>query len=82
MEIEARKPIWLVLSKSDLIEMMDDTVKLSDVKAKAKELNLKGCMEASSKVWEDFNVHKAFNKALTAAYEWKYVEEGEEDSDD
>lgn len=26
----------------------------------------------SSKEWEDFNVHKAFNKMLAAAYTFKY----------
>ena len=38
--------------------------------------------KTSSKAWEDFNVHKAFNKALTAAYKYKYMEEDEDDSDD
>ena len=38
--------------------------------------------KTSSKAWEDFNVHKAFNKALTAAYAFKYTEVDEEDSDD
>jgi hypothetical protein len=26
----------------------------------------------SSKEWEDFNVHKAFNRMLAAAYAYKY----------
>ena len=38
--------------------------------------------KTSSKAWEDFNVHKAFNRALTAAYKYKYMGDEDEDSDD
>lgn len=34
--------------------------------------------KTSSKVWEDFNVHKAFNRALTAAYQFKYEMDNED----
>ena len=37
-------------------------------------------MSTSSKAWEDFNVHNAFNKALKTAYMNKY-EDDEEDDD-
>ena len=57
------------------MEMIDDGVELSAIKAKSKELNLTMYAKTSSKAWEDFNVHKAFNKALTAAYNYKYVEQ-------
>ena len=38
--------------------------------------------KTSSKAWEDFNVHKAFNKALTAAYKFKYQMADEDESDE
>ena len=37
-----------------------------------KKNNYQGASETSSKEWEDFNVHKAFNKTLTTAYALKY----------
>ena len=62
--------------------MIDDGVEVPAIKQKTKDLNLTMWAKTSSKAWEDFNVHKAFNKALTAAYKYKYMEEDEEDSDD
>ena len=62
--------------------MIDDGVEVPAIKAKCKELNLTMWAKTSSKAWEDFNVHKAFNKALTAAYNYKYMEVDDEDSDD
>lgn len=62
--------------------MIDDGVELAAIKAKSKELNLTMYAKTSSKAWEDFNVHKAFNKALTAAYKYKYMDDEDEDSDD
>ena len=38
--------------------------------------------KTSSKAWEDFNVHKAFNKALTAAYKFKYQMADDDESDE
>jgi len=32
-------------------------------------------MKTSSKEWEDFNVHTAFNKTLATAFMMKYEEE-------
>ena len=62
--------------------MIDDGVEVPAVKKKTKDLNLMMWAKTSSKAWEDFNVHKAFNKALTAAYAFKYTEVDEDDSDD
>ena len=62
--------------------MIDDGVGISDIKAKKEELKLNMYAKTSSKAWEDFNVHKAFNKALAAAYKYKYTEVDEDDSDD
>ena len=81
-EIEQSIPIALILTKADFLGMMDDGVDVSMIKAKAKEMNLVMWAKTSSKAWEDFNVHKAFNKALTAAYRYKYGDESDEDSDD
>ena len=69
--------MFLVLTKSD---MPDKKVSLSDLKSKVeedKEANkgkkggLKQAMKTSSKEWEDFNVHKAFNKVLGHALDPK-----------
>ena len=76
------KPIALILTKADLLEMIDDGVEVPAVKKKTKDLNLMMWAKTSSKAWEDFNVHKAFNKALAAAYNFKYMEADEEESDD
>ena len=74
-EIEPEKPIALILTKSDLQEVLDDPddmVTIDQVEDKKNELNLQVFAETSSKAWEDFNVHKAFNKTLTAAFDFKY----------
>ena len=42
------------------------------IKKKAKELGLAMWAKTSSKKWEDFNAHKAFNKVVRAAYNYKY----------
>ena len=70
--IEQQKPILLVLTKSDLIESLDEPVTLEDLADKSKTDNFQGEMATSSKEWHDFNVHKAFNKVLQAAYLMKY----------
>ena len=62
--------------------MIEDGVQVADIKNKSKELNLTMYAKTSSKAWEDFNVHKAFNKALTAAFKYKYMDDSEDDSDD
>ena len=64
------------------MDLIEDGVKVPDVKSKKEELNLTMWSKTSSKAWEDFNVHKAFNKALAAAYNYKYMEADEEESDD
>ena len=58
-----------------MLEMIEDGVDVKAIKKKTKDLNLTVWAKTSSKAWEDFNVHKAFNKALTAAYNYKYVEQ-------
>jgi len=75
-EIEQEKPVALILTKSDLAEggELDEPVEFSMVKNKQKEMGFSMSAKTSSKAWEDFNVHKAFNRALTAAYKFKYEE--------
>jgi len=50
----------------------DAMVTFDQIEEKKDELALQVCAETSSKAWEDFNVHKAFNKTLTAAFDFKY----------
>ena len=38
-------------------------------------------MATSSKAWEDFNVHNAFNKTLQAGYTYKYHDSDDEDDE-
>ena len=71
-EVEPEKPIALLLTKSDLADIVDDAVTEDDINEKKTELGLNAAAATSSKEWEDFNVHKAFNKALAAAYAFKY----------
>ena len=71
-EVELEKPIALILTKSDLIEALDDCVKIEALDEKKIDIGANMTAETSSKDWEDFNVHKAFNKMLTAAYTFKY----------
>ena len=52
--------------------MIDEPVTIATIKEKQREMQLTLAAETSSKVWEDFNVHKAFNKTLAAAYDFKY----------
>lgn len=77
-EIEQEKPVALILTKSDLADEIDEPVDLPMVKAKQKEMAFVMSAKTSSKVWEDFNVHKAFNRALTAAYQFKYEMDNED----
>ena len=71
-QIEDKKPISLILTKSDLQNVATDPVNFDEIKAKTTEEGLSGNFETSSKVWEDFNVHKAFSKIIHQAYEFKY----------
>ena len=57
----------LILTKKDLVEFIDEPVKLEMLKKKQKELGMQVSAETSSKEWEDFNVHKAFVKAIETA---------------
>ena len=34
-----------------------------------------GPFKTSSKAWEDYNVHKTFNRVLAGAKKFKYIEE-------
>ena len=70
-QVERQKPIMLILTKKDLIEIHDNPVTFDEVKAKSK-VGYQGCSATSSKEWNDFNVHKAFNKVLQTAYISKY----------
>ena len=68
----------LILTKSDLLEEMEEDAedrvdnKMLVKKNKEKSKGFNGVAKTSSKVWEDFNVHKAFTKTLHTAYKFKY----------
>ena len=74
VEKEPEKPIMLILTKSDLIDYVDDAVTYQQIKTAKDEHGLQGCSQTSSKVWEDFNVHKAFNKTLITAFKSKNMQ--------
>ena len=71
-DIEHEKPIALILTKSDLVEDIDDTVEMFEDTKEQKNLHL--IAKASAKEWKDFNVHEAFTKTLAFAYGYKYDE--------
>ena len=48
----------------------------------SKAQGCQGAMSTSSKMWEDFNVHTVFNKALKVAFMNKYEEDSDEDAED
>ena len=62
----------LVLTKIDLMDQCDDPVRFEEFQEHCLQENFQGAFETSSKEWEDFNVHKAFNKTLEFAYRFKY----------
>ena len=81
MEVEINKPILLILTKRDLADLTEDPVKIAELRQVSKDEGCQGAMSTSSKAWEDFNVHTAFNKALKTAYMNKY-DDGEDSDDD
>ena len=60
------------MTKSDLADLADDPVTIEQMQGKKDDIGATLTAETSSKEWEDFNVHKAFNKTLTSAYSYKY----------
>ena len=47
-------------------------VTFDEIKLQKEHQGLQGCSQTSSKVWEDFNVHKAFVQAICTGYYDKY----------
>ena len=64
-----------------MIEFLEDSVTVEEIKEKQTEVGLQIWAKTSAKVWEDFNVHKAFNKILATAYRFKYQMDGDVDSE-
>ena len=61
----------LVLTKSDYADIIHDEDKLVTFEmltTKSSTGGFQGACQTSSKEWEDFNVHKAFNKTLITAF--------------
>ena len=65
------RPIYLVLTKMDLLK--NDDVYIDNPVTVEKLIELKvqngfqDVLETSSKLWQDFNVHMAFTKAIVGA---------------
>ena len=65
--VTTQAPFFLILTKSD----MDGPVNLKKLKgAKEDDPVILNCFKTSSKEWDDFNVHKAFNKTLAGALKY------------
>ena len=72
-DIEATKPIMLVLTKSNLMEELEgECVDMTAIKKEAQKHGFQGSAKTSSKEWNDFNVHQCFNRTLATAYQYKY----------
>ena len=71
----------MILTKKDLEDYTDDAVNIKELRTASKREGCQGAMATSSKAWEDFNVHTAFNKALKTAYMNKYDDDEDEDDD-
>ena len=74
-EKEPTKPIALLQTKRDLVEIIDDESMLvtkGELQQKKKDFGLVLFASTSSKEWSDFNVHKAFNNVINAGYKFKY----------
>ena len=73
---EPSKPICLVMTKRDLIDdveadAMQNFVSKKDCLSEKKKQGFVKFCSTSSKAWNDFNVHKAFNTIIMAGYEYK-----------
>ena len=82
MEVETDKPILLILTKKDLEDLVEDPVRIATLRQASKDQGFQGAMATSSKVWEDFNVHTAFNKTLKTGLDFKYDNENSSDDDE
>ena len=74
-------PKLLILTKSDLLDELDEDddnrVDFKLLVNKNKKSGFQGVAKTSSKVWEDFNVHKAFTKTLVTAFKTKFPGEAD-----
>ena len=73
---EPSKPICLVMTKRDLIDdveadQMSSFVTKKELLAEKKKQGFVKFCSTSSKAWNDFNVHKAFNTIIMAGHEFK-----------
>ena len=72
------------LGRLDVVDLLDELdeddeqrVDFKKLVKKNKSSGFQGVAKTSSKVWEDFNVHKAFTKTLVTAFKFKYPDEAE-----
>ena len=73
---EPDKPMMLILTMSDMLseDSKGDQVTYQQIRTAKDTHGLQGCCQTSSKKWEDFNVHKAFVRTISAGYFSKYDE--------
>ena len=73
---EPDKPMMLILTMSDMLseDSRSDQVTYQQIRTAKDTHGLQGCCQTSSKKWEDFNVHKAFVRTISAGYFSKYDE--------
>ena len=70
--VETTKPIILILTKKDLEGLVEDPVTEEELVEYKEEERYQDAYATSSKEWQDWNVHDAFNKTLAFAYTSKY----------
>ena len=72
-------PIVLIVTKNDLVPFLVDAetdhVTEEMAEEKKNQMNFTQLCYTSSKDWNDYNVHKAFDDAIAAAYYLKYNED-------
>ena len=65
-------PIALILTKRDLVEIVEDPVTIDQLQEQGKKLGCEIIKETSSKEYSDFNVMFTFSECLTTAFHSKY----------
>ena len=74
--------MMLVLTKSDLADLIEDPITYNQIKKAKEDHGLQGYCQTSSKVWQNFNVHKAFVRTICTGYFAKYeVKLGEDEQE-
>ena len=72
----ADKPIFLILTKSDLLEQqqhqLENPIDIAQLREKSDKDGFQGAIATSAKEFENFNVHTAFNHVMGVSHVMKY----------